>query len=398
MSESKTIIIIGAGIYGITAALELARRGHQIHVFDPGPLPHPDAASTDISKVLRMDYGTDEFYWDLMDESFRGWDEWNSMFSRPLWHQTGFLMLSRDNWQPGGFEYDSFAVSQKRGLKVEPIDAASLRQRFPAWKAENYPQGYFNPRAGWAESGEVVRQLIRRAETQGIHLHEGLQLEALLESGSRVGGIRTSDGALHPADIVIIAAGAWTPILLPQLENVMWATGQPVFHFRAPNLEDFQPPRFPVWNADIANTGWYGFPAKDDSTLKVANHGPGWRVDPRAPRLIPAGTEDLFRDFFKDTFPALVDAQKLGERLCLYCDTWDGNFWIDFDPQREGLLVCAGGSGHGFKFAPVLGKITADVVEGKPNPYADRFRWRQRGDLSHEDARFFGEDGEAKRK
>lgn len=398
MTSPKTINIVGAGVCGITAALETRYRGHTVHVFDPGPLPHPDASSTDISKVLRMDYGTDEFYWDLMEESFRGWDSWNTDFSRPLWHKTGFLMLSRDNWQAGGFEFDSFTVSQKRGLHVERVNSAILQDRFPAWKSENYSEGYFNPQAGWAESGEVVRQLILRAKAAGVILHEGHKLGGLVETGSRVTGIRSHGGEQFPADITIIAAGAWTPAILPYLQDVMWATGQPVFHFKAPNLEDFQPPRFPVWNADIANTGWYGFPAKDDGTLKVANHGPGWRVDPLGPRVIPTGTEELFTEFFKETFPALVDAPKLGERLCLYCDTWDGNFWIDFDPDREGLMVCAGDSGHGFKFAPVLGKITADVLEGKPNPYAVRFRWRKRGDLAHEDARFFGEDGSAKRK
>ncbi len=398
MTKPQSILIVGAGIYGITAALELAARGHAVQVFDPGPLPHPDAATTDISKVLRMDYGSDEFYWDLMLAAFDRWDEWNKGFSRPLWHQTGFLMLSRSNWQAGGFEYDSFQVAARRGLPLETLDEQAVRSRFPAWNADLYQTGYYNPRAGWAESGEVLRQLIERCPAAGIQLHANQRFERLLENGSRVGGIQTADGTQHHAEVVIFAAGAWTPALLPHLEDVMWATGQPVYHFRAPTLADYQPPRFPVWNADIANTGWYGFPAKDDGTLKVANHGPGWRVDPHAPRLIPASTEEKFREFFRDTFPGLVDAPKIGERLCLYCDTWDGNFWIDFDPQRPGLLVAAGDSGHGFKFAPMYGEIIADLVEGRPNPWAARFAWREPGDLTHEDARFMEADGSPKRK
>ena len=85
-------LIIGGGIFGITAAVELNRRGHEVHLFDQGPLPHPDAASTDITKMIRADYGADEFYTDLMLEAFQGWDKWNREWPRPLYHQTGFLL------------------------------------------------------------------------------------------------------------------------------------------------------------------------------------------------------------------------------------------------------------------------------------------------------------------
>ena len=73
-TDSKKIIIVGAGIFGVTAALELAKRGHQVKLFDPGPLPHPDAASTDISKAIRLGYGADEFYMELMEIALEGWD------------------------------------------------------------------------------------------------------------------------------------------------------------------------------------------------------------------------------------------------------------------------------------------------------------------------------------
>jgi glycine/D-amino acid oxidase-like deaminating enzyme len=106
--------------------------------------------------------------------------------------------------------------------------------------------------------------------------------------------------------------------------------------------------------------------------------------------VIPPAEEERFRAFFAESIPTLADAPKIGERLCLYCDTFDGDFWIDHDPDREGLVVCSGGSGHGFKFAPMLGIITADVVEKKENKFSRRFRWRKRGKLKAEDARYTG--------
>ncbi|MEK6221131.1 MAG: FAD-binding oxidoreductase, partial [Chloroflexota bacterium] len=88
--KKKSVIIVGAGIYGASTALELQKRGYQVSLFDPGPLPHPEASSTDISKVLRMDYGKDEFYTDLMEDSFLRWAAWEKIWERPLYHETGF--------------------------------------------------------------------------------------------------------------------------------------------------------------------------------------------------------------------------------------------------------------------------------------------------------------------
>ena len=82
------------------------------------------------------------------------------------------------------------------------------------------------------------------------------------------------------------------------------------------------------------------------------------------------------RHFLSDSFPALADSPIVFTRICFYCDTHDGNFWIAPDPERPGLTIAAGDCGHGFKFAPVLGEIIADAVEGKSNPLLGKFRWR----------------------
>jgi glycine/D-amino acid oxidase-like deaminating enzyme len=88
--------------------------------------------------------------------------------------------------------------------------------------------------------------------------------------------------------------------------------------------------------------------------------------------------EARVHEFLRDSLPDLAGAPIVHRRLCLYCDTFDGDFWIDRDPAHPGLVVAAGDSGHGFKFAPIIGGLVADVVEGKPNRWAGRFRWRQR--------------------
>ncbi|MCB9135254.1 MAG: FAD-dependent oxidoreductase [Anaerolineales bacterium] len=387
----SNIVILGSGIYGVTAALELHQRGHTVTLLDPGPLPHTLATSTDISKAIRMDYGSDDFYMALMEVALERWHGWNYHFGETLYHEDGMLFLAGNPMAPGGFEYESFTRLQQHAHPVERLTPDILSSRFPALAVHRYLDGYFNPHAGWADSSRVVIRLLEEAQTRGVHLRAGQTFARLLTTSSRVTGIETTTGDRFPADYVIAATGAWTPTLFPHLADLMWAVGQPVFHFQVPDPARFCPPNFAVWGADIANTGWYGFPAQTDGTLKIANHGPGRRLHPNAPREVTPEDEAKFRTFLATTFPEIVDAPILRTRLCLYCDTWDGNFYIDHDPAYEGLIICAGGSGHGFKFAPLLGEITADVLEHKPNPWAHKFAWRSRTTLTTEDARFTGE-------
>lgn len=390
MPNTSHILIIGGGTFGINTALELRTRGHAVTLLEPGPVPHPDAASTDISKVIRMDYGRDEFYMEMMEESLALWRQWNAELGETVFHETGVLYFTLDGMGPGDFEYESYQLLLKRGHTIERLNSDEIRKRYPAWNADIYPDGYINPQGGWSPSGRVVTLLAARARAAGVNIIEGARFTELIQDGSKVIGARTADGGTHHADTVVVCAGTWTSTLLPWLQNVIWSTAQPVMHFQVPaaELARSQPPLFPVWTADVGKTGWYGFPAQADGTLKLANHGPGWPMDPTLPRIMPAETEAMFRKFLGQSLPGLKDAPRIFERLCFYSDTFDGDFWIDRDPERPGLVVSAGGSGHAFKFTPLIGKVTADIVEGKPNKYAHRFAWRERGEVTAEEARF----------
>jgi len=371
-----SVIVVGAGINGVTAAIELKERGHKVVLVDPGPLPHPLAASTDISKAVRTAYGADEEYAALAERAIPLWREWNLDFETELYHEVGFLFLRERQMQPDDFEFESLRVLEKHGRKVERIDSAKLRDRFPAWNAQGYHDGFLEQQAGYVESGRVVALLIDRAKELGVELHE-CKFAALDEGDGRVEGIVLDNGQRFPGDLVLMAAGAWTPYILPFTREFFRATGQPVFHLRPRQPELFTPERFPVFGADISTTGYYGFPLSREGVVKIANHGPGREMSPEsAERAVTPQEEKDLREFLSWTFPTLADAPIVYKRICLYCDTHDGHFWIAPDPERIGLIVATGDSGHGFKFAPVLGEIIADAAEGKSNPLLEKFRWR----------------------
>lgn len=377
MTAKSDILIVGAGIFGVTTALALAGRGYSVKITDPGPLPRPQAASTDISKVVRVEYGADDAYMTLAEESRAGWLRWNEEWPEPLYHEVGLTMLTRRPMLPGSFEYESYHRLQAKGYAVERLTQAEIARRFPAWKAETYQDGYFNPNSGYAESGQVVEQLIKQASRLGVSFHSGQTAAALVERQGRVAGITTREGEQFEARQTIIAAGAWTPLLAPELARQMRVVGQPVFHLKPAEPALFEPPKFTVFSADVSRTGWYGFPLHPRAgVIKITNHGPGQPLHPDAGRDITAKEVNQLRRFLPQTFPALAGAPIAASHFCLYCDTLDGHFWIDHHPERPGLLVAGGGSGHAFKFAPVLGQLVADAVEGQPNPYLERFRWR----------------------
>jgi glycine/D-amino acid oxidase-like deaminating enzyme len=227
MTGSTRIVVVGAGIFGVTASIELRARGASVQLLDPGPLPHPEASSTDISKAVRMDYGADDFYTELAEKSIERWHDWNLRWGEELYHEDGFLLMTCSVMRPGGFESDGYRLLRDRGHSVERIDSDRLRERFPAWNASEYVDGYFNPRGGWAESGRIVVRLIEEARRGGVEVREGARFAGLVEKGSRLTGVDIEDGEALAADFVVIAAGAWTPSLLPELEGLMWTTGQP---------------------------------------------------------------------------------------------------------------------------------------------------------------------------
>lgn len=344
------VAVVGAGIFGVTAALELRRRGHRVSLYDAGEIPHPLAESTDVSKAIRMDYGADEFYTSHMERALDAWRGWNAMFGEEIFHETGAMFVTREPMRPGGFEHESFTMLTKRGHTLERLDEKTIERR---WSLRGHVDGYFNTEGGWAESGRVVSALAKIARDEGVTVIEKAFITTLPD-----------------ADVVVLACGAWVPFLLPEIAPCFRTVGQPVFHIDAP--DDV---KLPVFGADIAATGWYGFPRHRDGFVKIANHGVGRVMHPssESDRVVTADEEARLRDFLRESLPALANADIRKTRVCVYCDTHDEHFWIAPHPEKKNLVVATGGSGHAFKFAPLLGGWIADALEGN---VVDRFRWR----------------------
>ena len=388
------VVVIGGGILGTVGAIELRRRGHDVVLIDSGDLPHADAASTDISKVCRMEYGPDDGYMALMARTWDGWHAWNDRWvasgADPLYHACGVLMVRRDPMESGSFEWESYRRLRDRGHRPERLDAAALRARFPAWTTGTYVDGFFHAIGGFVESGRVVERLLGEAREDGVALRTGCGVEALRHTGGATCGVVLEDGTTVDAEAVVVAAGCWTQRLVPTLAPFMKATGHPVVHLRPTDPSPFTADRFPVFTADIARTGLYGFPLHPrEGVVKVALHDSGAAIDPTAPRVVTDEQIARIRALLAETVPALADADVVSTRLCAYSDTLDEDFLIARHPDDAGLTVAAGGSGHAFKFAPILGTLIADAMDGVENPDLARFAWNRRVDPDRREAARF---------
>ena len=369
------VIVVGGGVFGLTAAIELTARGHTVTLLDPGPLPHPLAESTDISKVVRIDYGADLDYTALGEAAVAGWKTWNEAWARPLFHETGVTFLSRAPMEPGGFEHDSYELLVSRGHPLERLNATDIPTWFPAYRPGAFVDGYFNPVGGWAESGAVIAKLVSEARVSGVTITANRTVERITDDGVDV--TSPGGGTTHmTAELVVACAGAWVPQVLPELASSILPNGQPIFHLRPNDRSLFAAARFPVFGADISRTGYYGFPVTSDGIVKIANHGTGVPGINEGDLAVGPDQDAALRLFLRTVFPDLADAPIVHRRVCVYADTLDGHFWIARHPDRPNLVVATGGSGHAFKFAPVLGALIADIALGVPHPLSHKFRWR----------------------
>lgn len=385
-----TVAVVGAGIFGAAAALELARRGHRVTVFDADAVPAPRAASTDEAKAIRrVGYAGDKAgYVELVERSADRWHAWERETGRRVLHRTGHLSIVRDAAR-GSLMYESVHVLHGRGaVEVQELSAAALRRRFPQFTVADGEAGVYDPWGGYLEGAAAVRMLVDLAVDAGVTLRERTAVAAV---GERAGAAAVRvDGVEHAFDRVVVAAGAWIGRLLPALARRLTITRQELVLLPTPgDAAAFAGPRMPTWGAEPDGEQWYGFPLLREGYVKVARDRLGPAVnadvddadvddaDVDGADVDRAGTSAFAADveaMLRRRIPALAGSTGARGRSCLYTMTPDAHFIIDRVPGSERLVVAGAGSGHAFKFGGVLGPLIAGVVEGRPDPAGAPFR------------------------
>ncbi len=373
------IIVVGLGAMGSATALHLAQRGHRVLGFDQFTPPHAHGSSHGQTRIIRKAYWEDLRYVPLLLRAYELWRRLEADTGQSLLHITGGLMIGRAD---GDLVTGSTASAREFGLQHEVLSASEVRRRYPAFKLDDDWVALSEGDAGYLRPEVCVEQQLRQSALAGAELHFD---EPVMDWNALPGGgvsVRTTRKTYN-ADHLVIAAGPWAPQILRELKLPLRVTRQVVYWFEPTGrIELFQREQMPVYIREMekGQPMLYGFPltGADNEGVKVGLHGSDDVCSPETvDRAIGPGEEHVIRERLANALPLLA-GRLLHAETCLYTMTPDEHFVIDTHPEFLQVVLAAGFSGHGFKFASVLGEVLADLATGaKPAYDLDLFSLRR---------------------
>lgn len=370
------VAIIGLGAMGSFTALELARRGASVIGFDRFSPPHEQGSHGGETRAFRTIYTEHPDYVPLMKRALELWEHLAAEDRPELLTWTGVLSLGEsDSPLLDGVQQSADVY----GLPVQDLSADEVRSRFPALNPPENFTGLLDDRGGLIDVAAALDCALRGARRSGVELRLDQEVLEWSVEGREVQV--STRGERIRARRLVVAAGAWSGAILRALKLPLVVRRQVLTWFRPRRPEWFQPGASPIFV--FAPGGFYGFPEIAGAGVKIAYHEKGDPLPEFPVRIAPPSEADLaplVRDIARFV-PGLLDPdrpwldQMLAARTCLYTVTPDGHFIVDRHPHYEQVLFGAGFSGHGFKFAPVMGEVLADLaLEGKTQQPADFLR------------------------
>jgi sarcosine oxidase len=370
------VIVIGLGAMGSSAAQQLAERGVDVIGFDQFTPPHTHGSSHGQTRIIRQCYWEDPRYVPLLLRAYELWRKLEADTGKPLLHVTGGLMIGRAS---GELVRRSEMSARRFALPHEVLSASELRRRYPVFNVEEDMLALWEDNAGYLRPEACIEEQLRQATRAAADLHFN---EPVLDWQASPGGgvsVRTARKG-YVADRLVITAGPWAPQILRDMQLPLRVTRQVVYWFEPRcNIDLFRENRLPVYllETEATHSVLYGFPltGPESEGVKVAQHGSNETCTPESvAREMRAGDEFSIRERLAGTIP-LLGGRLLHAETCLYTMTPDGHFMIDKHPEFPQVMVAAGFSGHGFKFASVIGEILADLAtDQEPQRDLDLFQ------------------------
>lgn len=372
--STADVIVVGLGTMGAAAAWQLAQRGVRVIGIDRFRPPHGRSSHAGGSRIIRLAYGEGADYVPLLRRVYPMWDSLSSAAGVELITRTGGLTIGRPD-----SEMVSGAVNSARthDLDHEVLDPAGVAARFPAFTLGDDEVAVYEAAAGFVRPEAAIESMLRLAERAGADLRRDVEVLDWRADAEQV-TVSTAGGTLS-AGRLVVAPGAWAPEVLASL-GVPFRPSRRVQHFYAPAGPGYGPGELPVWIWEYGpGLAAYGLPsvgAGDDpdepadpafSGVKAALHHVDDPVDPNVGAAdASAGEIGAMQDWLSGRMPGLAHAAHIGAKPCMYTLTPDQHFVIGLHPEHPAVSVACGFSGHGFKFAPVVGEILADLaVDGE---------------------------------
>ncbi|MCY3887885.1 MAG: N-methyl-L-tryptophan oxidase [Chloroflexi bacterium] len=369
------VIVVGVGGMGSATVYELARRGRRVLGLERHEIPHVLGSSHGYSRVIRLAYFEDPAYVPLLRRAYELWRELEEVSGDSLLRITGSIDAG-----PRGdriFEGSREACAV-HGLEHEVLSSRELSERFPAYRLSAETMAVLQPQGGFLDPERCIVAYVAAARSLGAAVRTGEALAGWEVDGS---GVRVvTEIGEYRAERLVITAGAWAGKIVEPLAGSLRPERQVLGWFTPSRPEWFRPSHFPVFNMTVPEGHFYGLPvypeASEVSGFKIGRyHHLEETCDPdtvdRTPR---AADEAVLRSFVERYFPAGA-GKTVALQTCLFTNTPDEHFILDRHPDHPAVAVAAGFSGHGFKFASVVGEIMADLATAGATAHAiDMFR------------------------
>ena len=363
MHRSVDVIVVGLGAMGSCALAELAARGVRalgVDRFDP---PHALGSSHGGSRVIRLSYFEHPDYVPLLRRAYDGFDRLSRDSGETLRHETGLVV----GGAPGNpVSVGMLRSAREHGLEVEAIDGRELARRWPQFSVPASWEIVTERRGGFVRPEATIRAALARAERLGARVVRNCVVERWGAEGGRA-WIDTAAGRLE-AGALVLAGGAWMPGLVgvagvrlePTRETIVWIDDAGDCSWNAAAM--------PVWLFDRGlEPAIYGIPPFDGmgqpGGMKVGLHGRGPRVRPE--QISEPVDDAIVRESLGATIervPSALGRAVLAAKHCLYTMSSDSDFVLGLHPSHANVAIACGFSGHGFKFAPVMGEALADLA------------------------------------
>jgi glycine/D-amino acid oxidase-like deaminating enzyme len=352
------VIVVGGGIMGLCAAWALCRAGHEPVMYEQGPIPNPLASSCDEHRLIRFTYGEMTGYARMVHEAHAAWDRVWADLGRSHYQPSGTLVVARAD---DGWVRASERCLEAMALPFELWSPTVLAERLPFLTFGHARFALFTPTGGVLFARRILEDLARWLRRHGVTLHADSRVTEIDLDRAAIG---SADGRADRGDALVVAAGPWSPDLVPGLRGRITPSRQVALYLEPP------PETLPGWRAapmvldqiEAARGGFYAVPPADGTSLKVGDHGFSLRGHPDRER---AASE-------ADRLQALTVAQSrllgferyrvLEAKTCFYSIAEGERFVVE--PRGRAWLL-AGFSGHGFKFGAVIGEAIAEVLGGR---------------------------------
>ncbi|RWR01943.1 N-methyltryptophan oxidase [[Pantoea] beijingensis] len=356
------LIVVGSGSVGAAAGFYATQAGLKVLMIDRAHPPHQQGSHHGETRLIRHAYGEGSRYVPLVLRAQQLWDELEQLSGERIMQRSGVLNLAPLD---SPFIHNVIDSASQFNLNIEVLKPAEVCQRWPEFKV---PDGYlavFEPRSGYLKSEVAIRSWIQLAEKAGCAQLFNCAVDAIDREGE-LNRVQTAEGPFYGRKL-LLSAGTWIKTLLPELPVT---PVRKVFSWYQADGRYSENNKFPAFTAEMSDgTHYYGFPA-DNNALKVGKHDGGQHIDtPEQRKPFGAYAEDgseVF-NFMRHFLPGVGVC--LRGSACSYDNSPDEDFIIDTLPDRPDTLLISGLSGHGFKFASVLGEIAAQFAAGKSSKF-----------------------------